>query len=274
MASTLAAFYETRDLFRCYVDYSNPLSFEEWVKVPDEKKVAVLYLQFFNEILNAWSKANTLEFVEGEEGVTTALQYLQKLVCDCYIKGHPKKKVSFQYYQLHREECDSRRILETNPRNFYGGYIYRVLYNALYCICHDIKSVQDRMIYETDPIVGSSDSDDEVFDIIENSSRIEDSVEETYDSINFQEEFWSIIEDSGMSAEKVMRYLLSGRKEDLLNLSERSKNYASDPLRDVSVKESSVDSILGHLRKRFLNLPHDSFCGEYISTFQSILSGA
>ena len=44
-------FYTTRDLFKNFIDFDEPLSYREWLSVDDSYKVAVLYLQFFVLIL-------------------------------------------------------------------------------------------------------------------------------------------------------------------------------------------------------------------------------
>ena len=203
--ATLAAFYETRDTLSNYINYTEPLSFDEWKATPDDQKAAVLYLQFFNEITLAWNKANSYDFINGEEGVETALQYLQKLVCDRYIKGHPKKKVSVEYFYEHQDECEERRLIEENPKNFYAGFIYKVMYNALYCICHDPQSVKDKWDYETSSIVNYKGEELCLFDNVADPNG---SATDVSDSATFENEFWSVIETTGVKAEKVMRYLI------------------------------------------------------------------
>lgn len=267
--ANMAAFYETRTALRNFVDYSYPLTFEEFQEVPDDKKVAVLYLQFFNEITLAWDKANTLDFIDGEDGVEITLQYLQKLVCDRHVKGHVKKKVSDKYFFEHPDECEERRMLESDPRNFYAGFIYRVIYNALYCICHDRKCDKDRMENEMFATITCGEDEFSLFDTVSDKKGDASSVSE---SENFEKEFWSIIEDAGIEAEKVMRYLLSGNESDLKKLSRSCKRYEGDPLRDVEVNKDSLPAILGHLRKRFLSLSQSSPCGSYISTFESVMA--
>lgn len=267
--ATLAAFYETRDMFRNYYKYIEPLTFEEWSALSDDDKLTVLFLQYFPEITLAWDKANVFDFIEGEEGVSTTLQYLQKQICDCYIKGHPKKKVSKEYFNAHPDECEERRVIEENPKKFSAAYIYKVCYNSLYCICHDLKSVKDRWENETSSIVTYGEDELSLFDIIEDKHG---SIFDVVDAKDFEEEFWAIIEDTGVSAEKIMRYLLSGNKADLKKVNASSESYKLDPLRDVEVSKETLISVLDHLRKKFLSLSASSPCRSYISTFEALAS--
>lgn len=260
--ANLAAFYETRETFRSFFHYIEPLSFDDWVKLSDDRKIAVLYLQYFNEIILAWDKANTFDFVEGEEGVTCILQYLQKHVCDRYIKGHNKKKVSKEYFNQHPEECEERRIIESDPKKFTPAYIYRMAYNCLYCICHDLKSVKDRWSFETSEIVIHDGEELSLFDLVADRNG---SVEDVIHDLDLQREFWKVIEDEGAEAEKLMRFLMSGNSSDLKKLNSKNPQNQKDPLRDVEVKPEAIDSILERLRNRFMNLSSSSACGSYIS---------
>jgi len=260
--ANLSAFYDTRDCFKKNICYNNPLSYDEWAQVPDDQKVVFLFVQFFDEITLAWTKANAFDFIAPEEGVETVIQYLQKQVCDRYIKGHPKRKVSNSYFNSHRTECEEHRIIEENPKRFSPGYIYRIAYNCLYCICHDLKSVQDRWVNEVDPIVVLGEDELNLIDY-NPSSRVA-SAEVIYEAESFENEFWDIIEDMGVDAEKVMRYLLSGDEKDLKKLSKRNSDYATDPLRDVEVSLEAAREIINQLKERFLSLSVDSKCGNYI----------
>lgn len=300
--ANFTAFYDARNLFIEQTRYTEPLSYEEWKAKPEDLKAALLFVQFFDQITLAWDKANTLNFIESEEGVETMMQYLQKQISDCYIKGHPKKKVSFDYYRKYAkkcrleeqlaaesdasiiseieseladlndiEECERRCMLEEDKSKFSPGYIYRVAYNCLYCICHDRKCDKDRLENETSGIIMH---DGEEFDLFSTLADKSGSVESVYTTSRFESEFWRIIEDEGKSAEKLMRYLLSENSDDLKKLDPKKHKdrYKSDPLRDVEVNSNSIDSILSNLRERFMELPHDSECGKYISRMKAVFA--
>lgn len=216
--ATLIAFHETKNLFIEATNYSQPLSFEEWSQAPEGLQAAILFVQFYDSIASAWSKANAYDFIPGEDGVSTCLQYLQKNV----------------------------PIIRENPKRFNGKYIYRVAYNCMYCICHDLKCVKDRWENEIPNITASSDGDElDLFDTVVSFTNSADCV---FDQTEFEKEFWSIIEDCGVETEKAVRYLLSGDPATLRKLSKTNKNYEADPLRDVAVSLDAIDSIVADLR--------------------------
>lgn len=235
----IGAFYDTRKLYIELTGYTDTLSFEEWMNNPDDLKAALLFVQFYNQIVLAWDKANTLDFIESEEGVTTMLQYLQKNVS----------------------------IIKNAPARFTPAYIYKVAYNCLYCICHDRKCDKDRLNNETSSVVCYDGKELSLFDTM---SDPKGDAAQSSEAAEFEKEFWRVIEDAGMPAEKVMRYLLSNNSADLKALNCRCKRYKEDPLRDIEVSIESVDSILEALREKFLDMPADSECGKYIAKLQSI----
>lgn len=119
----LTPFYATKAMFRDYLNYTKPLSYDEWMHVSDDDKAAVLYVQFFDQIVLAWYKVKSF-YTPDEDGVSTMLQYL--------IKNVP--------------------VIAENPSRFTPSYIYRVASNCLYCICHDIKRDRERFDNETSNI--------------------------------------------------------------------------------------------------------------------------
>ena len=40
-------FYATRTMFREYIGYTEPLSYDQWSSMPDDSKAAALFVQFF-----------------------------------------------------------------------------------------------------------------------------------------------------------------------------------------------------------------------------------
>ena len=236
--ATTSAFQDTLTMFRNSLGYTRPLSYEEWRELPHSKKAAVLFVQFYNEITLAWYKANTLNFIDSEDGVSTELQYLEKNV----------------------------PILETRPERFTSQYIYRVSYNCLYCICHDKKCDKDRYAFEMSNIVNYDGKDLDLFDTVASGLSTEESIERS----EFQDEFWGIISSMGPKAEKVIRYLCSNNKADLNKLSKKSPIYDIDALRDLVVSLDEANEVIRELRERFLDTPSTSHCGAYISNFASL----
>ena len=182
-------FYETRSLFTNYLGYSKPLSYDEWNTLPSEDKAAALFVQFFDEITYAWYKQDTfLRYSTDEDGVSTVLQYLQKNV----------------------------PILEGNPKKFTAAYIYRVAYNCLYCICHDIKSAKERVEKEMSNIVEGPDGPMNLFDFFEAVC------EDTNMSDEERVDFWDIVGDDSTTLKVVAELLGECKKSNRISDEKRA----------------------------------------------------
>lgn len=203
------AFSETRNLFIESTRYTRPVSYEEWMEYPSSHKAAVLFVQFYDQITLAWYKTKSF-FVVEEDGVSTMLQYLMKNV----------------------------PIIENNPNRFKPSYIYKIAYNCLYCISHNIKRDIERFELEVSNIVLSGDTELDVYD----TSACSDDIE----GMHTKEEFWSVIEDMGLDTQKVVNYLLNN--ESLRRVSKNSPRYATDPLRDISVSIDEMEEIVEQLK--------------------------
>lgn len=203
------AFNETKNLFMSYTNYTGPLTFEEWLIKPEDQKAAILYVQFYEQITLAWYKTKSFFALE-EDGVETILQYL--------VKNVP--------------------IIIANPNRFRPGYIYQVAYNCLYCISHDIKREIERWENETSNIIFHGDDQLDLFDTVVAEIDMSDELSKEY--------FWAIIEQMGPKAEKVVNHLLNG--DPLKKVNKRSKAYATDPLRDISVSLDQMEEIVEELR--------------------------
>lgn len=154
---TVNPFKATFNMFREYLGYVRPLTYSEWMEVDPEDKAAVLYVQFYDQITLAWYKSRSF-YAQEEDGVSTMMQYL--------IKNVP--------------------VLEKDPKRFSERYIYRVAYNCLYCICHDIKVDKDRYELETSNIQ-ATDGDDEVdlFNLVQSNFSIQTTIN--------KEKFWAVV---------------------------------------------------------------------------------
>lgn len=104
MALTKNCFKETYDLFKTFTHYTRPLSYMEWMDLPSDYRTAVLYVQFYDQITLAWYKLKT-DATYDEEVVDEVIKYL--------LKNTP--------------------IIEEDPKRFTEKYIYRIMYNAIYC---------------------------------------------------------------------------------------------------------------------------------------------
>lgn len=227
----LTSFYETRDLFLEYTQYSAPLSFDEWSKLPEDennkdysqssecKKTAVLYLQFFPEIIAAWQMANSYDFIPAEDGVTIVLQYLRK--------NAPK--------------------IEQDSKRFTASYIYRVAYNCMYCICHDRICDKERWANETPNIVGYGDDQVDLFDLV--STDGQDPVLDKLERETIEALFWNEIKEAGPKAEKLAYYLLNQDNEYKKAIRPSSKKYI-DELSAINLIDEEIEPLMEQLRSR------------------------
>ena len=172
-------FYQTRDMFKEFIGVDTPLAYSTWMELDPDKKAAALFVNFFDQITLAWYKAKSFYAVD-EDGVSTCLQYLQKNV----------------------------PVIEKAPNRFSPRYIYRIAYNCMYCICHDIKIDRERYENETSNIAVSSSSGDaeelDLFSFVVAS--------DTIDSILDRESFWNIVFSLGPDAEVIVDNLLNGTR--------------------------------------------------------------
>lgn len=170
-------FYATRQIFREYINYTHPYSYEEWLKIPQESKAAALYVQYFNEIILAWFKTKSF-YASEQEGVETICQYL--------LKNVP--------------------VIEENPKRFSKKYIYRVAYNCLYCISHDRKIDRLRWELEMSNILLSGEGEEiDLFDALMGE-------DDEFYSPHVEAKFrmWSMISDMGDDYMQVCGQLLDG----------------------------------------------------------------
>ena len=189
-------FYETRDMFTAYLGYTQPLSYEEWNLLPADSKAAALYVQFFDQIVYAWYKQDTfLRYSTDEDGVSTVLQYLQKNVSK----------------------------IEVEPKKFTPAYIYRVSFNCLYCLCHDIKSSKERAEMEMSNIVDGPEGPMDLIDFLEavcESSPLSDAQ---------RVEFWDVVGDDKVTLNVVAELL--GEKTLNKRITEEKRASIIDDLR-------------------------------------------
>lgn len=242
--SIQGAFGETRKLFATYVGNlkgdGSSLSYEQWMEYPTDLKAAALFVNFYDTITLAHYKAKSF-FVEEESAVETELQYLMKNV----------------------------PLIEKDSRKFTGAYIYRVSYNCLYCISHDIKREIERWEREISNVVGYDGDELDLFDIVQ--SNILDG-----ESDLSSRSFWKIIEQMGPETMKVVNWLLNEeqslekakafRRKDPRTLPTWDKkpeyekrqmvmtyeacknNYEIDPLKEISVTMERAEEIIEELK--------------------------
>lgn len=137
-------FTKTRNNFREATNCDYPLSYEEWMALPEDKKVAALFVNFFDTITLAWYKAQA-EYIEENDGISLLMQYL--------LKNIP--------------------ILKENPKKYNEKYIYSVSWNSMASL-RRVKSAQDRYNLTTSQYATTADGDDEydLFNTIPDDSDI------------------------------------------------------------------------------------------------------
>lgn len=169
------AFVETKNCFTSYLGYTTPLSYDQWLAAPDDHKAAILYVQFYEEITLAWYKCKSL-YTPEENGVEEMMKYL--------IKNVP--------------------ILMENPKRFTSNYMYRVAYNCLYCICHDIQRDKERFALERSNILVVGDDEVDLFDTTVET----DGIEGRWASQIRSAKFWKVFEDEDEATFMVINKLL------------------------------------------------------------------
>ena len=178
------AFEITFDNFRSGVNYIEPLSYEEWSAIPDSDKAAVLYCQFYEQITLAWFKLKSV-YSDEHDGVSETLQYLQKNVA----------------------------IIKENPKRFTASYIYRVVYNCLYCLCRDPNRYKRVYENECSNIQYSGEDEYDLFD--QYGTNVDEYEQATREALS--EKFWQVIESKGKDAIIVVAELL-GESFDWTNV--------------------------------------------------------
>ena len=176
-------FYVTREMFANYIQYNAPLSYEEWLATADDLKAAVLYCQFFDQITLAWYKVKSSYSAECD-GVAETIQYLQKNV----------------------------DIIKEDAKRFTPSYIYKVIYNCLFCLCRDPNKHRAVFDNETSNIQMSSDGEYDVFDTyVDTIHTIENDL-----AAAESDKIWNVIESRGRKTVIVVAELI-GEEYDWTN---------------------------------------------------------
>ena len=130
-------FYETKMRFTEAIGMTAPISYAQWLALPDTLKAAGLYVNFYEQISLAWSKAKA-EFIDDEDGVSTLMQYLMKNV----------------------------DIIKKNPKKYTPNYVYTVAYNSMGSL-RRLKGEQNRYNYTASHYVQNDKGEDlDLFDAL------------------------------------------------------------------------------------------------------------
>lgn len=226
MASYNYQFYQTYKIFSDYLsNYSHPVNYATWRSADPDDQVAILYVRFFPEILQAWwvavaSRPN-VTYVTQEDGVETVLQYLSKL---------------------------PSRLMQ-NPEQYTARYIHRVCYNCLGCLYRP----------QTAQWWGDLGSDEvTIDDMVLSLWDIIPLDTDDYETQQTKEAIWATIRHLGPKAEKVVNHLLN--PEDRLSLlPKKTKVYKMDRLATVEVTAEEYPMILSELKRQLAPLYAELF---------------
>lgn len=212
-------FMSTRKLFSNYIGYTQPLSYDQWVSLPDDHKAAALFVQFYDTIYLAYVKCRT-NAASDTDCLEEVLQYI--------IKNVP--------------------IIQDNPRRFNSRYIYRISYNAIYCKSIDPyhgQTAETSWYNNTcSPYVATDSGEICMFDFM---SHGEDS---NFDFL-MDESFWSVVysvvDDMGPDAAFVLNTLCGGNATT-------SKFFGSEkhPNRHKRITARYIERVTEELKRRLI----------------------
>ena len=215
MSVNYSPFISTKKMFKEYLTgYSFPISFETWLASDEEEKAALLFVNFYDQIILAFSKSNA-EYVVSEDAVSTILMVLMK-------------------------NSTILQTVENAKKRFTPNYFYTVAWGAFYSLVRSIAN-KARNDHEICNEVEDSDNDVSV-----NLFDLAPSIDDTYEMRQAKGAIWDIITHMGPKAEKVANHLING--DTLKAVRKSSSEYSSDRLADVSVTPAEYRSILDALK--------------------------
>ena len=215
MSVNYSPFISTKKMFKEHLTgYSFPISFETWLASDEEEKAALLFVNFYDQIILAFSKSNA-EYVVSEDAVSTILMVLMK-------------------------NSTILQTVENAKKRFTPNYFYTVAWGAFYSLVRSIAN-KARNDHEICNEVEDSDNDVSV-----NLFDLAPSVDDTYEMRQAKEAVWEIIVHMGPKAEKVANHLING--DTLKAVRKSSSEYSTDRLADVSVTPAEYRSILAALK--------------------------
>lgn len=174
-------FLETRQMFADCINYTDPLSYIEWINIHDEYKAAGLYLTFYKQIELAWRKAKS-PYADEAEGVECVLQYL--------IKNVP--------------------IIIKDEKRYSPQYIYTVAYRCLYNMANLRICDKRRYNLEVSNYINIEGNELDLFDCVtsKTSNSYKGDLEKEIDNIIDSRDFWKELENLGEDVQIVIANLV------------------------------------------------------------------
>lgn len=246
-------FRETKVFFNQFldVDSNEPLDWDMWMKFPDDRKSAVLFLKFYSEITLAWEKTKSF-YTPTSDGVSIVMQYLEKNV----------------------------PLIKENKNKYNGKYIYKVAYNCLYCECHDRCVLKNAYNHEVsaDQLGSDEDSDFSYYDILEDES---EDIECKLDAIEFEsisEKIWNMLDEVDIETEIIIEKMLGTDTDVIWNeISSRSdypeyvdrysESHPGKPVKLIPLSESRMVKAVQVMRNKF---EHSEYMPQFSKFFQNM----
>ena len=171
-------FRATYRMFKNYLDYTKPYTFEEWNNLPSDLKVSALFVQFYQEIELVWNKYKQT-FSDESDGVEIVLQYLNKNV----------------------------PIIERNSNRFTQAYMYKVCSNCIKAITIRADGNRYRTIYDNEVSNIQTTNSGEEVDLIDRHDKFINTLIKENMTDERCREFWDIIESDEDCINVVCRIL-------------------------------------------------------------------
>ena len=213
-------FYLTKKLYaEALTDVTFPISYDEWIALPEDYKVAALYVNFYPQITMAWLYCNK----KGPAPITT----------EDAISAVVTKFVTV--------------MSSVDIKKYKASWIYTVAKNAIY---DEIKPKNVQYHYNmvcSNYVYGdeSNEVEMDLFDLVP-------SEDDPYEVAQAREALWTIISGMGLKAEKVANHLING--DPLAKTRSDHKGYANDRLANVSVSSKEYDEILSDIKEKIAPL--------------------
>lgn len=153
-------FKETYNSICAAIGYVRPLSYEEWIQLPDEYKAGAIYVQFFDQICLAYSKVKTNAAIE-EECVSEVLAYIMKNVYGCSVS---------KLNSANLKEA-KKAVSENNVRKLKNGWLVTVsdtrarknkLGNTYYLPMYKIRVCKGNVVKECQIFLNKDENGNEI----------------------------------------------------------------------------------------------------------------
>lgn len=218
MAINYSQFQATKKMFKvsAFSQVSFPITFDEWSALDDDLKGAALYINFYPQIVLAWSKFDNSPC----DTETIVSDFLMTLV----------KNVD--------------KIKEA-PKRYAPGYIYTLANRSFLCM---VRQPKYNRIYESEISNEVSTTTDDIIDLFD----LVPHEDEPYEVVQHREALWAIIRGMGPKAEKVVNHLING--EPLTRARKTANLRDLDPLADVSVSAEEYPAIISQISEKIAPL--------------------